>query len=108
MKRAEFDAKVTDFLERASQCMDGDAFERGAELMYDLAKFYSDRKIFTRLYCCACGYEGHPDEEEVLPNGGLADKCPECSVVGCMCSYTERTWRKKCKEWGIDYVPFYK
>ena len=108
MKRAEFDAKVTDFLERASKCMDGDAFERGAELMYDLAKFYSDRKIFTRLYCCACGYEGHPDEEEVLPNGGLADKCPECSVVGCMCSYTERTWRKKCKEWGIDYVPFYK
>lgn len=96
MKRAEFDAKVTDFLERASQCMDGDEF------MYDLAKFYSDRKIFTRLYCSCCGYAGHPDEE------GAADVCPECKAEGFMCSYTERTWRKKCKEWGVDYVPHYR
>jgi predicted Zn-ribbon and HTH transcriptional regulator len=103
MKRAEFDDKVTDFLERASQCMDGDAFERGAELVYELAKFYSDRKIFTRLYCSHCGYEGHPDVEEAL-----ADKCPECEAVGCMCFYTERMWKKKCKEWGTDYVPYYR
>ena len=102
MKRAEFNDKVTAFLERASQCMDGDAAELGAELMYELAKFYSDRKIFTRLYCSRCGYEGHPDEEEAL-----VDKCPECKEVGYMCSYTERMWKKKCKEWGTDYVPYY-
>ena len=108
MKRAEFNDKVTAFLERASQCMDGDAAELGAELVYELAKFYSDRKVFTRLYCSSCGYEGHPDEEEVLPSGDLADKCPECKETGYMCSYTELMWKKKCKEWGADYVPYYR
>lgn len=95
MKRAKFNDKVTAFLES------GGAEMLGAELVYELAKFYSDRKIFTRLYCSRCGYEGHPDEEEAL-----ADKCPECKEVGYMCSYTERLW-KKCKEWGTDYVPYY-
>jgi hypothetical protein len=38
----------------------------------------------------------------------LADKCPECEAVGCMCFYTERVWKKKCKEWGTDYVPYYR
>lgn len=101
MKRAEFNAKVTAFLDRASQCTDGDAEQLGAELVYELAKFYSDRKIFTRLYCSHCGYEGS------IPDDTLADKCPECEVEGCMCSYTELAWRKKCKEWGVDYVPYY-
>lgn len=49
MKRAEFDAKVADFLDRASQCMDGDAEALGAELVYDLAKFYKERQVASAL-----------------------------------------------------------
>lgn len=101
--REAFNAKVARFLRNASQCMDGDAAELGHELVYELALFYSDRKILTRLYCSACGYEGDPDEEEVLPNGALADVCPKCKETGHMCSYTEKQWKKKCEEWGNVY-----
>jgi len=100
MKRAKFNDKVTDFLERASQCMDGDAAELGAELVHELAKFYSDRKLVTRFNCAFCRHEWHSTQIETA--------CPACGYVSFIEGYTESQWKKKCKELHMDYVPYYR
>lgn len=96
MRRQAFNERVEMFLSGKAQLPHKD--------MLELARFYSDRKILTRIYCSSCGFEGTPDEEEKLSNGEPADRCPECKAGGHMCSYTELEWRRKCKEWGTDYI----
>lgn len=91
MRRQAFNERVESFLCGKAELSHADVLE--------LATFYSDRKILTRLYCWHCDFEGTPDEEKEH------DKCPECKTGGYVCSYTEFEWRRKCKEWGVDYVP---
>lgn len=93
MKKEEFDTKVTTYLTRATERLDAETTRR-------LAQFYSDREILTVIYCSSCEFDGTPDEEELLADGSLSDKCPECGATGYMHSYTAEQWLDLEEAWA--------
>lgn len=96
-QRTNFDHKVESFLERIEQCRDGYADELALDIVEELAKFYRDRRIYTRWFCSCCGAGSSATD-------GMKDYCPACHATGFITLHTEVDWKKKCKEWGLEYV----
>lgn len=96
-QRVNFNFKVMSLLEHFDQGVDGDSEQLALNIVEELAKFYRDRRIYTRWFCSCCG-AGSSETD------GIKDHCPVCHAIGFITQHTEVGWKKKCKEWGMEYV----